>query len=152
MSPSGAESGNRTAILNGQLFVWNLTSKGTVFSAEAGFQLPDGSILSPDAAWMSSERRNLLRDADFRRYPKAIPELVIKVRSPSDSLAQLREKCGRWITGGAQIVLLIDADDKRTEIFAAGREPLESLEEKLAVPGFEGLVFELADVWRGLGE
>ncbi len=40
------------------LTIWNIinTESGKVFDSSAGFTLPDGSIRSPDAAWMSNEK------------------------------------------------------------------------------------------------
>ena len=53
MSPAGGESGYRSAEVLLQLGVWNRRhGLGVMFDSSTGFNLPDGSCLSPDAAWV----------------------------------------------------------------------------------------------------
>jgi Uma2 family endonuclease len=43
MAPTGGETGNFNADLNGQLYVWNRTSQsGKIFDSSTGFELPEG--------------------------------------------------------------------------------------------------------------
>lgn len=57
MSPTGGESGRISAAVLGQLYRWNeARGLGVVFDASTGFKLPDGAVLSPDAAFLRGER------------------------------------------------------------------------------------------------
>lgn len=53
VSPTGGESGRRSLQLAYQLARWNEErGLGVVFDSSTGFKFPDGSILSPDAAFV----------------------------------------------------------------------------------------------------
>jgi len=57
VSPTGGKSGRRSLKIAYQLERWNeRAGLGVVFDSSTGFHLPDGSLLSPDALWMSRER------------------------------------------------------------------------------------------------
>jgi Uma2 family endonuclease len=47
---------------------------------------------------------------------------VIELRSESDSLAQLQSKLREHITNGARLGWLIDPQNRKVEIYRAGRE------------------------------
>ena len=51
MTPTGGETGGRNNLLSARLQIWALGQGGwKVFDSSTGFRLPDGSVLSPDAA------------------------------------------------------------------------------------------------------
>lgn len=57
VTPTGSESGRRTAELLVQIGGWNrVHGTGVVFDSSTGFRLLDGSLLSPDASWVRRER------------------------------------------------------------------------------------------------
>src|SRR6516162_418639 len=50
------ESANRSMKVSAQLYNWaERDGRGEAFDASAEFLLPDGSALSPDAAWVSNK-------------------------------------------------------------------------------------------------
>lgn len=54
--PAGGESANRSMKVSAQLYNWaERDGRGEAFDASAEFILPDGSALSPDAAWVSNK-------------------------------------------------------------------------------------------------
>jgi Uma2 family endonuclease len=54
MSPTWSDTSSKNSNLNYQLYKWaDETGSGKVFESNAGFNLPDGSMRSPDAAWIS---------------------------------------------------------------------------------------------------
>src|SRR5580704_12157390 len=69
--PTGGDAGRRNVELTVQLALWNRgrDDAGAVFDSSTGFDLPDGSTLSPDAAWVSAERWNALTAAEQQRFP-----------------------------------------------------------------------------------
>lgn len=52
MTPTGGETGSRNNLISARLQIWALGQGGwKVFDSSTGFRLPDGSVLSPDAAF-----------------------------------------------------------------------------------------------------
>lgn len=59
--PAGLESDNQSFSIALELGKWNNISKaGKCFGSSAGFTLPDKSVHSPDAAWVSKEKWDVL--------------------------------------------------------------------------------------------
>src|SRR5258706_16155682 len=53
--PAGYESSYRSLSVSGQLYRWaEKDGRGKACDSSAEFLLPDGSALSPDAAWVSN--------------------------------------------------------------------------------------------------
>ena len=54
MSLTGGESGRRNSKLTTDLTIWNRQHRlGQVFDSSTGLRLPNGTVRSPDAAWVS---------------------------------------------------------------------------------------------------
>ena len=150
MSPAGGETSHRNSWIIYQLMRWaEEDGRGLVFDSNGGFTLADGSMRSPDAAWVSWTRWNKLAERDRERFAPLCPEFVIELRSPSDRLADLQSKMGLWSQNGAELGWLIDPERKVVEIYRRGREA-ELVEGASAVYGdgpVSGFVLELARIW-----
>jgi Uma2 family endonuclease len=150
MSPSGAGTGRTSSELNLQLALWaRETNSGVTFDSNAGFTLPDGSMRSPDAAWIAWPRWNALTKEEQDGFAPICPEFVIELRSPSDTLFELQAKMRLWVANGAEVAWLVDPSRKTVEVYRAGREA-EVLEGGSAVEGdgpVAGFVLELGRVW-----
>lgn len=93
VAPTGSEGGLRRSEVHGQLYAWNRGARlGLVFDASTGFNLPDGSCLSPDASWVRRDRWEALSPAERRGFAPLCPDAVFEVRSESDAVSAL---CGR---------------------------------------------------------
>lgn len=118
MSPTGALSSSRNAEIIAQLRNWNdKANLGFVFASSGGFLLPDQSIKSPDAAWVSSEKWNTLSEEEKERFAPICPEFVVGLKSKSDRLADLQEKMQEWIKNGVQLGWLIDPDEETIYVY-----------------------------------
>jgi Uma2 family endonuclease len=150
MSPTGGGTGRTNSELNFQLALWaRETNSGATFDSNAGFTLLDGSMRSPDAAWIAWPRWNALTKEEQDGFAPICPEFVIELRSPSDRLGPLQEKMRTWIANGAEVAWLIDPARKAVEVYRPGREA-EVLEGGSAVEGdgpVAGFVLELGRVW-----
>jgi len=150
MSPSGSGTGHKNSDLIYQLTGWaRETNSGVTFDSNAGFTLPDGSMRSPDAAWIAWPRWNALSKEEQDGFAPICPEFVIELRSPSDGLAELQAKMRLWVSNGAMVAWLVDPLRKTVEIYRAGREA-EVLVGGSAVVGegvVAGFVLELERVW-----
>lgn len=150
MSPTGSGTGAANAELNRQLGNWAYDNGGVAFDSNTGFSLPDGSMMSPDAAWISDPRWSALSVRDRSRFAPLCPEFVIELRSPSDSLPQLEQKMALWIDNGAQLAWLIDPEAENVKVYRPGAA-VEVHEHPTSVQG-TGLIatFKLltARIWH----
>jgi len=143
VTPSGSKGGQRSLEVAGQLRDWNKKKRlGVVFDSSAGFRLPDGSLFAPDTSFVRRERWESLTAEQQEGFAPLCPDAVFEVRSPTQSLAELREKMRVYLANGAAIGVLIDPFEKIVEIYRPGREPERhdsparlSLDPEL--PGFE---------------
>jgi len=92
--PPGGESDFRTLGAGAMLYQWaRRDTRGKPFGSSAQFLLPDGSGLSPDAAWVSNERLAVLSKRELRLFLRLFPEFVIEVMSPSTAFRRPRRRC-----------------------------------------------------------
>ncbi len=150
MSPTWTELGEVESRASGFLFIWTLEDgRGKYYGSSTGFTLPDTSMRSADAAWLSLERWNSLGTEKQRRYAHVCPEFVIEVRSASDRLPDLQKKITDWIANGAELGWLIDPLRRVVEIYRPGEEP-EVHEEPTSVLGtgcVSGFCLVMERVW-----
>lgn len=150
MSPSGLEGDSSNAEITTELRIWTRRDgRGKSFGANAGFTLPDGSMRSPDGAWLSLERWNSLPTKEQTRFGHVVPEFVIELRSKDDRLPGLRAKMRMWIANGVELAWLVDPKRRVVEIYRAGEEP-EVHEDPTSVQGcgaVRGFELVMSGVW-----
>ena len=124
MTPLGLKGGNLEGYVFRKLDDWvEQTGNGFAVDANTGFRLPDTSLRMPDAAWISSERWNSLTPAQQEKFGEFCPDFVVEVRSPSDRVAAVEKKMGRWMVNGAQLAWLIDPTRKLAIIYRPALPP-----------------------------
>ncbi len=113
VTPASSEGGRREATLVIQLGRWADVQSGVVFGPSAGFRLPDGSLLAPDASWMPSERWESLTPEQRDDFARLCPDAVFEVASKRDTMRDLRAKCARtsrmehgWLCSSIQRTVL----------------------------------------------
>ena len=159
MTLTGGETGARNSTLL-VLLGLALRSSGLalkLFDSSSGFRLPDGSVLSPDAALVRLERWEALSLAERRGFPPLCPDLVVELASPSDEgprgLTALRRKMASYQSNGAQLGWLLIPHQQAVEIWpAAGQGEPEHIETAATLdagPLFPGLQIELQEIWSG---
>lgn len=153
MSPTGTTSGFNSSECFGQLYLWNKQSKlGKTFDSSTGFLLPDGSVRSPDAAWVSNQQWSQLTAEQKKKFAPLCPAFVIEVKSDSDNLGDLQQKMQMWITNGCQLAFLIDPEAKQSFIYENDGtvQQLKGFDKQLSgntvLPGFLLELTELEDV------
>ena len=144
MSPTTSLGGKLNAEVLRQLSNWNVsTGKGEVFDSSAGFTLPDKSVFSPDASWMSNAAWAKLSEHDRNRFAPVCPEFVIEIRSKSDALPDRKNKMDAWLKNGALLAWLVDPYEKCVYVFRGDRpeQKLDGFNRKVIgegpVEGFE---------------
>jgi Uma2 family endonuclease len=127
MSPTGGESGIRNTEIIYQLQAWSKATRlGVVFDSSTMFQLSNKAFRSPDASWISLARWQALTDEERKTFPPICPDFVIELRSPSDSLKDLRDKMQEYMNNGVQLGWSIDPLKKQVEIYRVG-QPAETV-------------------------
>ena len=141
MSPIGAQGAHREACVIAELGNWAKQHGGVSFSSNGGFTLCDGSMRSPDTAWVSDSRRNALSREERRRYSPICPEFLIEILRYGDSRPRLEAKMRMWIANGAQLAWMIDPYARMLSIYRPGtevevRDRPDSVEAGEPVAGF----------------
>ena len=150
--PAGFESSYRNMKLSAQLDRWaERDGRGNASDSSAQFMLPDGSALSPDAAWVSNAALERLTKQQRKQFLALCPEFVVEVMSPSDRLKTVKAKMERWIANGAELAWLIDGDSKTAYVYRKN-QPVKIHRDitKLAGEGpVRGFILQLRSIWEG---
>lgn len=157
MTPTGGD----TSLRNGALMIeLGLAVRRAglavrIFDSSGGFALPDGSVLSPDAALVRLDRWERLSPQQRRGFPPLCPDLVVELASASDEGPRgggaLRAKMDRYRANGARLGWLLLPEERVAEVWRCGQEVPERLENATRLDAgelFPGLKLELAEIWE----
>lgn len=150
MPPAGAESSLYNFDLAGQFHTWvRRDNRGKGFDSSAGFSLPDGSVLSPDLAWIRKERIAGISRAKLKKFPPLCPDFVVEIMSPSDRLSEAQEKMRCWIENGAQLGWLTDPDHRAVHVYRPGMRTrkIVGASEIYGDDPIKGFTLDLTEVW-----
>jgi Uma2 family endonuclease len=149
-APAGGMTSDGNSEINRQLRNWWFEHRrGRVYDCCAGFFLPDGSSLSPDAAYVRAEQLEGLTRKDLARFLRLAPAFAIELLSESDSLPAARKKMEAWMSNGVELGWLVDPYARVVHVYEAGAAPLMETGSCIAGSGpVEGFVLDLAEVWR----
>jgi len=149
MPPTGSETGRRNSDLNFQLKAWSRQNNlGVVFDSSTGFKLPDGSDISPDAAWVRRDRWDALTPEQKEKFAPICPDFVVELRSTTDSLEKLRAKMKVYVKNGARLGWLLDRKNRKVEISRQASD-VEILDSPATLSGEDvlaGFVLDLSDI------
>ena len=124
---------------------------GRVGGTDGGVLLeraPD-TVREPDVFFISAERLPL--DVAVTGYYEVVPDLVVEIRSPSETLAEFNEKVAMWLREGARLVLAIFPDSKTAKVHRADGSILDLAYEDVldgedVLPGFNCPVRDIFDI------
>ncbi len=148
-APAGGGTSSGNAEIIGQLLAWWKTHRrGRVFDSNGGFFLQDGSMLCPDAAYVSAETLKDVRKEDLQHILHVVPDFIVELLSYSDRRTQALAKMNSWMMNGVQVAWLIDPYRKSVTIYRPGDEPLATMALQVAGSGpVEGFTLDLSEVW-----
>ncbi len=151
MTPTGGETGARNGFLVAALYRWaEQNGTGVAFDSSTGFELPNGAVRSPDAAWVLRKRLARLSPEDKERFLPLCPDFVIELISPSDSRAAVQRKMEEYRANGAHLGWLIDPARRQVAIYRADGS-LEQRAEPDVVTGetvLPGFSLDLPAIWK----
>lgn len=145
MSPVTHRSGKAESFFITYLNIWAIENDtGEVFSSSTGFTLPDGSVRSPDAAWVGNEKIEALPEAERDRFAAVVPDFIVEVRSKTDRLKVLQAKMQEtWIGNGVQLGWLVDLENEQVYIYRADQSVGiikgfdQTIDGEALLPGFQ---------------
>ncbi|HVF81510.1 MAG TPA: Uma2 family endonuclease [Flavisolibacter sp.] len=144
MAPTGGVTGNQHSEINYAIQHWNRQKGlGKVFDSATGFHLPDTSMRSPDAAWISIEKWDSVSTEARKRFLPFAPDFLVEVLSPSDDFLPTQEKMYKWIQNGARLAWLIVPGQQTVFIYRADSsvDKVQGFDKKLSgenvLPDFE---------------
>lgn len=149
-APAGGSTSSGNAEITRQLTNWWIRSRrGRAFDSSAGFFLPDGSMLNPDAAYVKADQLSGLTRDDFAHFLRLAPTFVIELRSFSDRLADMQRKMGAWMANGVELGWLVDPYAKEVHIYEPGAAPrIEAGSHVDGTGPVEGFILDLEEIWR----
>ncbi|MXW34951.1 MAG: Uma2 family endonuclease [Chloroflexi bacterium] len=151
MAPTGGETGARSGRLFAAVFRWaEDDGSGVAFDSSTGFELPNGAVRSPDAAWVARARLERLPAEDKQGFLPLCPDFVIELLSPSDSRAVVRRKMEEYRDNGARLGWLVDPGRRQVAIYRADgvaeqRTGSGVLTGESVLPG---CVLDVAAIWK----
>ncbi len=151
MSPSGYESeevGTEFARLLGN---WVRPRQlGRITGSSAGFRLPNSDLRAPDVSFVRADR--LKRSTED--YAELVPDLIVEVRSKTDSLDKLRSKIQQFLSLGTQVGILVNPKVRMLEVYRPGEKVVFlKNEDTLTLPDIlPGWEVRVADIWSPVFE
>jgi Uma2 family endonuclease len=118
MSPGRIRHGRDTGQLAIELGAYLKTNPvGDLLVAEPGFRIgPANSVISPDLAFIRSERLHLFPPDE---YGPVAPDLAVEVCSPSNTRPEIADKVAAYLEGGAHLVWVLDAKNIQVRVHRA---------------------------------
>jgi Uma2 family endonuclease len=148
MPPVMGDGGIKSGELTCQLANWAFQNDtGRPFSSSSGFELPNGALRSPSAAWISRRRLASLTPEERKRFIPLCPEFVVELCSPPDELSMLKGKMREYMANGAQLTWLLDPKRRHVYVYRPGA-PVQRLENPATFSGDPVLPGFTLDVQR----
>lgn len=153
MPPTGGATGSRNDEITRQLGNWRKAdTTGASFDSSTGFKLPNGADRSPDASWVQKARLAQLTLEQKKKFLPLCPDFAVELRSPSDSLDDLKAKLEEYIACGLRLGWLLDPAEKAVYVYRpqAAVQKLVNVNEVSADPELPGFVLDLKEIWNPL--
>jgi Uma2 family endonuclease len=149
-APTGGMTSDGNSEINRQLRNWwTKHRRGRIFDSNVGFFLRDGSMLSPDAAYVTLDQIEGLTREKMARFLRLAPAFIVELRSDSDRLPAMQRKMEDWMANGVQVGWLIDPYARQVHLYQAGEAPrIESGDAVSGTGPVAGFVLDLTEVWR----
>ena len=152
MAPPGGEHGTLVGEIYYYLRLFDRERLLGMPTVDAGYHPPDdrSTLLSPDVAFTRVERA----PKPFpRTWVPLMPDLAVEIKSPSNTLAELRRKAAIYLNHGSQLVWIILPASQSAEVHrldAPGEIHIDAIQPDGALSGegvLPGFTLELATLF-----
>ena len=122
---------------------------GILTASDSGVWLernPD-TVREPDIAFFSAEKDPPGSEITSG-YSETVPDLVVEVESPTDSLTAMHDKALMWLSYGASIVWNVHTETRTVDVYRPNRPVITLTEDDMldgldVIPGFSCNVSEI---------
>ena len=150
--PTGYEHGktvvNLAMLLGGFVKSQKL---GSLTASDSGVWLerdPD-TVREPDVAYFSSEK--MPPGVRVEGYAEVVPDLVVEIVSPNDSLSEVNDKALMWLSYGVRLVWVVNPSTHSVDVHREG-SVASTLTENDALDGVDvlpGFTCVVSEVFEG---
>ena len=131
---------------------WHSHEAGRTAGSTAGFFLRDGSMLCPEAAYISRQKMHTVNPAEWSGIPHICPDFVIEILARWENRKSLERKITTWLENGTTLAWLIDPYRGVGDIHVPHTEPTRVCEPVMRGSGFmDGFCLDLSEIWRCYG-
>ncbi len=124
---------------------------GRLVASDSGVWLehdPD-TVREPDIAFFSAEK--IPPGIRITGYSETVPDLVVEVHSPSDSMREVHDKARMWLSYGVRLVWVVHPDTRtvdvhRPEYSVSTLTDNDTLDGVEVLPGFACVISDLFSV------
>lgn len=150
MPSTGFIPGVKNTKLIARVFNWaEEDGTGEVGDSSTMYVLPNGAKRSPDVSWVLRERLKSFTVKQLQKYAPFAPDFVIELRSPTDSLKELKEKMAEYMENGVRLGWLIDPSKKQVYVYRQNSD-VEILDNPQTLSGEDvliGFTLDLTEIW-----
>jgi Uma2 family endonuclease len=150
--PSGMEHGEIVVNLSTELRNFVKPKRlGRLMASYSGVWLERGpdTVREPDIAFFAAGK--IPAGARIQGYAEVVPDLVVEVKSPSDSVREVTDKARMWLSYGARLAWVLHPNRRSVDVHS--RDDAVStvtdgntLSGGDVLPGFECKVSDIFDV------
>ncbi|MCY3916134.1 MAG: Uma2 family endonuclease [Chloroflexi bacterium] len=121
MAPPGEEHGYLAGDIFHYFRLFDPQRKLGIPTVEAGFYTLDDrrTVLSPDVAF---RRTGTARAPLSKRWVPVMPDIAVEVKSPTNTLPELRRKAAIYLQHGTQLVWIIMPEQRSAEVHRLGAD------------------------------
>ena len=113
----GQEHGEIVLNLGARLWIIvNAQKLGRLVASDSGVWLerdPD-TVREPDIAFFSTEK--VPPGVRVTGYSETVPDLVVEVHSPSDSMREVHDKARMWLSYGVRLAWVVHSDTRTIDV------------------------------------
>ena len=135
----GQEHGEIVLNLGARLWIIvNAQKLGRLVTSDSGVWLerdPD-TVREPDIAFFSAEK--VPPGVRVTGYSETVPDLVVEVHSPSDSMREVHDKARMWLSYGVRLVWVVHPDTRTIDVHHQEHR-VSTLTEEDALDGMDVL-------------
>ena len=141
-------------VLNLGAWLWiivNAQKLGRLVASDSGVWLernPD-TVREPDIAFFSAEK--VPPGVRVTGYSETVPDLVVEVHSPSDSMREVHDKARMWLSYGVRLVWVVHPDTRTIDVHhqehrVSTLTETDALDGADVLPGFSCAVSDLFNI------
>ena len=141
-------------VVNLAALLWNFIRAqrlGRLVASDSGVWLerdPD-TVREPDIAFFSAEK--VPPGIRVTGYSETVPDLVVEVHSPSDSMREVHDKARMWLSYGVRLVWVVHPDTRTIDVHhqehrVSTLTETDALDGADVLPGFSCAVSDLFNI------